>query len=313
MGATATKEPTASLAKPTKGDWIRNTLEERADVIATLLPRHFTPERVIAATLVAATKNPRLFDCTRQSLLLSVLRIAQWGLDVGRTAHLVPFKNTKTGQLVCEAIPDYKGLIELCLNSRHVTDMAARAVYEGEHFRVQYGLEEILEHIPAFSTEKRALTHVYCVAWLRSGKATYDVMSRAQVEAIRAAAPSRDSDAWKKHFDEMCKKTIVRRLAKRLPQTPQLLDAMAADEGIAPVLERRVANQLLLPPEPTGAHLPQDAEYGGHPTERIDPKEAATAEGADRPNQEPSETVAGDGELPLEDRRPKKPTTEIRD
>lgn len=320
MTTAAPAQERTTVAKPTKGDWIRNTLEERADVIATLLPRHFTPERMIAAVLVAATRNEKLFQCTKASLLLSVLRVAQWGLDIGRTAHLVPFK-TKQGKLICEAIPDYRGLIELCINSRHVRKMRARAVYEGEHFRAEYGLADVLEHIPHFAPEKRTLTHVYCVAWLRGGESTFEVMSRAEVEAIRAGAPSKDSDAWKKHFDEMAKKTVVRRLTKQLPQTPQLQDALGADDGVAPMFERRVASQLLLPADAPGAFSAGADEYGGTPSERLDPATLAADEGGDVPAQEQGETrteaddLADDraiaaqdaarerGELPLGDRR----------
>src|SRR5690606_18079652 len=56
-----------------------------------------------------------------------------------------------------------------------------------------------------------------------------------EIEAIRRAAPSANSPAWKNHFGEMAKKTVFRRLAKMLPLSTEAQNAVgladAADRG----------------------------------------------------------------------------------
>jgi recombination protein RecT len=218
---------------------LRAELARYAPSFAKVLPKHITPEKLLTLALVAATQNPRLLDCTPESIALSLMKISQWGLEIGRTAHLVPFLNdvkqaddTWRKVLTCTAIPDYKGLIELVLRSRHVRDIYARPVYEGEHFLVRYGTDEGIEHRPNWNLRNPALTHVYSVAKLSEYRFTFEVMTRAEVDAIRAAAPSKDSPAWKNHYVQMTLKTVIKRLCKRLPQTPALEEALDADDQV---------------------------------------------------------------------------------
>lgn len=217
-------------------DALRAELARYSPSFAKVLPKHITPDRLVTLTLVAATTNPKLFECSPESIALSLMKISQWGLEIGRTAHLVPFYDKKAGQLQCTAIPDYKGLIELVLRGRHVKDIYARPAFDGEHFIVRYGTDERIEHHPNWSLRELRMAHVYSVAKLSEYRSTFEVMSKAEVDAIRGAAPSKDSPAWTNHYLEMAKKTVIKRLCKRLPQTPALEEALDADDLVdAPV------------------------------------------------------------------------------
>jgi recombination protein RecT len=208
---------------------------------AELLPKHVTPERVVTLALIAATKTPELYRCSKESIVLSIMRIASWGLEIGTTAHLVPFKDSKSGQFLCTPIPDYRGVCEMLLRphhgQRHVRDIFARCVYEGEHFRVRFGSDESIEHEPTFGAPTRKVTHVYAIAKLPHNRWTFEVLSREEVEAIRQRSRSKDSPAWKDHWPEMAKKTAIKRLSKRLPMYgvpthAQLADAFETDDDV---------------------------------------------------------------------------------
>jgi recombination protein RecT len=217
-----------------KRDELRAELSRYAPRFAQVLPKHLTPDRMVTLTLVAAIKTPLLFDCTMESIALSVMKISQWGLEIGETAHLVPFRDRKSGTFVCTPIADWKGLIQMAINSRHVRDVQPHAVYEKERFVVRFGLEPVLEHDPIFGTdaERGTLTHAYAVAWLRDNRPTFEVMSKSEIDRIRNNAPSKDSPAWNGHYAEMAKKTVIRRLLKRLPKSATLSEALDAYEAV---------------------------------------------------------------------------------
>jgi len=58
----------------------------------------------------------------------------------------------------------------------------------------------------------------------------FDFMSRQQIEAVRQKAPSKYSPAWNEHWNEMAKKTVLRRVMKLVPlSTEKFVAAMEHD------------------------------------------------------------------------------------
>ena len=49
--------------------------------LADVAPKHITKERIVKLALVAASRQPKLFECTPQSFLQSVMKSAELGLD----------------------------------------------------------------------------------------------------------------------------------------------------------------------------------------------------------------------------------------
>jgi recombination protein RecT len=226
MGTQAVAKRDAELSPAVqKRQDVRAQLERYHDSFARVLPKHITPERLTTLALVAATKTPKILDCTPESIALALVRISQWGLEIGTTAHLVPFGN------VCTPIADWKGLVQLMIRSGHARDVKAKCVYEGEHFRYEEGLDAVLEHHPNALVGKRGpMVGVYAIARLRGSITTFEVMSKEEVDRVRNNAISKNSDAWNKHYDEMAKKTVIRRLAKRIPQAATLEEAISYDD-----------------------------------------------------------------------------------
>lgn len=179
--------------------------------------------RQVGLAMIAAQRNPDLAKCDPQSVAVAMIRVCGWKLEIGQTAHLVPFGRE------CTAIPDWKGLVELMLRSGHVRDVYAEAVYERDHFRMTRGTEPRLEHEPALTKDRGELVGFYAVAVLRHGRTTFEYMSDADVESIRVKARSGNSPAWRERRPEMGKKTVIRRLAKRMPQTDALRSALGVE------------------------------------------------------------------------------------
>lgn len=231
MTTTQLNTPKAKMAN------LRSALEKSLPNIQAVAAKHLTPERMVKVVLGAASRNPLLLECTPVSVVKAVLQAAELGLEPGGALgdfYLVPFKNGKTGQREVQGIPGYRGLISLARRSGEIANLYAEAVYEGDEFEVSYGLDLNLAHKPNFESDQREdprhLRFVYAVARFKDGTNQFVVLSRKQIEGLRRRSKASDSGPWVTDYEEMAKKTAIRRLAKYLPLSPEMGKALELQE-----------------------------------------------------------------------------------
>ncbi len=176
-----------------------------------------------------------LLNCTFESVCSALLDATALGLTpvLGRV-YLVPFGNQ------CKLMIGYQGLIDLA--ARHGIVVLADAVFEGETFEWEHGLNPRLYHVPSLEcrsakSDKRVASVVaaYCVtAYPANGivpeRRTFVVMSRQEIEDVRRCSKNSESDIWKTHFIEMAKKTVIRRAAKLWPLPEDAAMAIERDD-----------------------------------------------------------------------------------
>ena len=211
---------------------VRGLIERCRGQIAMALPKHMTPERMMRVCNTAISKTPALLDCEPRSLMGAIIQSSQLGLEpdgVLGHAYLIPFNNRKTGRTECQFIAGYKGLIELSRRSGQISTVYAHAVHANDEFRYTLGLDPTLIHKPT-SGEPGELIAVYAVCHLRDGGKQFEVLQRREIDAIRSQSKAGNSGPWVTHYDEMAKKTALRRLCKLLPTSPELARAAALDE-----------------------------------------------------------------------------------
>jgi len=211
---------------------VRGLIERCRGQIAMALPKHMTPERMMRVCNTAISKTPALLDCEPRSLMGAIIQSSQLGLEpdgVLGHAYLIPFNNRKTGRVECQFIAGYKGLIELSRRSGQISTVYAHAVHANDEFRYTLGLDPTLIHKPT-SGEPGDLIAVYAVCHLRDGGKQFEVLQRREIDAIRSQSKAGNSGPWVTHYDEMAKKTALRRLCKLLPTSPELARAAALDE-----------------------------------------------------------------------------------
>lgn len=198
-------------------------LESHKSQIHAALPKHVPVDLLIRSVLTQLRTTPKLLNCTQSSVYLCVMHMAELGLRCGpeHLAYLVPFnrKNKETGKVVveCQLMIGYPGLLQLARQSSLVAGAVVRAVYGEDHFELEYGLEEKLVHRPCITGTRDELVGVYAIAIMSDRMKQFDFMTRDEVEERRKASKSGTSDAWQKWYDEMAKKTVLRRLCKILP------------------------------------------------------------------------------------------------
>jgi len=212
---------------------LQTMLTKHSAEIAAALPAHLPVDRFVRCVLTYARKNPKVLNCTPDSIAKAIMDSAQLGLAPDGTlgsGYIVPYKTTAT------FIPGYRGLIELARRTGVVSKMEARLVRQGDHFREVLGSDPRLEHVPVALGDKRGpVIGAYAVAWLRDGGTQFEVMTLEDLDAIRKASPSSSfSDSpWKNHPGEMMRKCPVRRLCKYLPLSPELAAAIEHDDDVA--------------------------------------------------------------------------------
>jgi recombination protein RecT len=243
-GELATFDPYAPIGTIQGLSGLLNTRKVR-DSIATALPKHVTPERLIKTLLVAANRQPDLLQCTQSSILETINRAAELGLDLSGTlgeAYAVPFNNKikwkddnghdrETWVKQAQFIPGYRGLAKLAWQSGEIRRIEAEVVYVKDKFIFRKGLNGTLEFEPFMDGDRGEEKGAYALVEMKAGGVMYDYMSKADIERVRNRAQSKNSPAWRDHWPEMAKKTVFRRVAKWLPlSTEKFTRAIESDD-----------------------------------------------------------------------------------
>lgn len=215
--------------------------------MALALPKHMTAGRLARIALTEVRKVPKLAQCDQTSFLGAIMQAASLGLEPGGAlghCYLIPFENRRQNRTEVQFIVGYRGMIDLARRSGQIVSLEARAVHEADQFEVEFGLDSRITHRPAWDRADRGqVTFVYAVAKLKDGGVQFEVMSRTEIEAVMqqssgyrmaeatARKYNKEPDSpWHKHFEEMAKKTVIRRLFKYLPVSIEIQRAVGLDE-----------------------------------------------------------------------------------
>lgn len=228
----ATANKPAAGGRPTMQQYIKQMESE----IKKALPSVITPERFTRIVLSALSTNPMLQQTTPQSFLGAMMTAAQLGLEPNTPlgqAYLIPYKNH--GTLECQFQLGYKGIIDLVYRSGEVSVIQAHIVYENDDFEYSYGLDPKLEHKPAKGDRGEPIA-VYAVFRTKDGGFGFDVMSmddvRAHARKYSQAYNKGSTSPWQTNFEEMAKKTVLKRVLKYAPLKSDFVRGVAQDETI---------------------------------------------------------------------------------
>ncbi len=227
---------------------LKTLLDKAKGSIASVLPKHLTPDRLLKVALSATSRNPALLACTPQSILLAVMQSAELGLEIGGLlgdAYFVPYKDQ------AKLIIGYRGMIKLARQSGELKSIEAHVVRDNDVFDLEYGLEPRLIHKPAMSGELGKVVAVYAVARFKDGGYQVDVMTLAEIEAVRTRSQAANDGPWNTDYAEMAKKTVVRRLCKYLPLSPELAKALEHEAAIEQNVASPVIDVEIFAVEPT--------------------------------------------------------------
>lgn len=221
----------------TKGMSIADLIRAMEPEIKKALPSVVTTERFTRMALSALNTTPRLQECTQMSFLAALMNAAQLGLEPNTSlgqAYLIPYKNKERGIYECQFQIGYRGLIDLVYRNEMVQTIQAHCVYKNDEFSYELGLEPKLFHKPAL-TDRGELILVYAMFRLQNGGCGFEVMSKADIDAHANKYSQGIHSAyspWKSNYEEMAKKTVIKRVLKYAPLKAEFIRAMAVDNAI---------------------------------------------------------------------------------
>lgn len=218
MNNLSTNAPPADLRALLKSDKVK-------EQIALALPRHMDADRMARVALTACNKTPNLLQCDTGSVLTALMICSACGIEPdGRNAHLIPFGKQ------CQLIIDWKGYVILAKRNG-IKNIAGDVVCENDVFqwkRDENGLH--FNHEIDLKKPRGAMYAAYVIWNEPSGGFDGEVMQRDQIDDIRKRSRASGSGPWVTDFNEMAKKTVVRRASKKWDITPEIREAIEKDD-----------------------------------------------------------------------------------
>lgn len=215
---------------------IADSLRRMEPEFKMALPSHIPAERFTRNAITAVNGNPDLLkpDVDRRSLYAAVMKAAQDGLIVdGREAALVTFKGR------VQYMPMVEGIMKLVRNSGDVSVISVHVVKENDSFDYELGDNERMIHKPALTGRGKTIG-AYSIVTMKDGEKSREWMDVDQIEAIRKRSRASGNGPWVTDYDEMCRKTVFRRHAKRLPKSTDIDEILHHDDeamGLDPIQE----------------------------------------------------------------------------
>jgi len=251
----------AAAEKPTALDRFRMEIlppERKSDLFKSL-PAHVRPEVFERNLVNALMQNPDLMALEARLVFREVSKAAALGLyldpQLGE-AYLIAGWNGKTKKKEPQLRIGYRGLVKLGRQSGEITMIYAHEVCQHDAFRCVMGDHKTLQHEPDVFGERGPIVGYYAVVKYKDGETDFEPMSVSQVHGIRDR-----SDGWKAYKEgkirstpwstdevEMGKKTAIRRLVKRIPQSPELADAIRIEDEAEQIVDTGRAGAVPMPP-----------------------------------------------------------------
>ena len=233
----AKKEQGAVVAPPRKTikGMLANADTAWGKELAKVLPSAKEVARFMSCALdqLADPKvGANLAQCTLPSFYNAIKKSARSGiLPDGVNAYLIPYGKECTLQF------SFRGLCDMAIREGIALKFDSDVVRENDVFRWSNG--QLVDHtIVDWDEEERGeIVGVWVRAYLPDvdGKYNPDLhvderMSKAQVDKIRSKSQN-PNGVWGEWYEEMMKKSCVKRMFKRMRNTPTLAEAISEDNN----------------------------------------------------------------------------------
>ncbi len=208
---------------------IRHNLTAMKDQFKMALPTHIAPDKFIRVLQTAINNNQNLANANRISLYAACMQAAQDGLlPDGKESALVMFKDRVA------YMPMVSGILKKVRNSGELLSITSQIIFKNDDFKFYVDENgEHLHHTPNLFSERGDVIGAYAIAKTKDGGIYIEVMSMEQLESVRKVSRSADSGPWAGAFkSEMYRKTVIRRLAKRLPLSTDIEKTLEIDNEL---------------------------------------------------------------------------------
>jgi recombination protein RecT len=210
---------------------------DRREALMALLGDAVPIERFEQIVIQSVYRNPDLQRASLASLLDAVRQAATSRLEptgILGEGYLIRYGNEAQFEY------GYRGLMKLARRSGQVAAIDSQIVYQNDEFEILLGSEPRIVHRPILEGDRGSYRGAYAYARLTTGELISEWMRLADVEAVRKVSRNGQgsNSPWVNHWGEMARKTVLKRLMKRLPlgadAESALVDEARADEAARP-------------------------------------------------------------------------------
>lgn len=189
------------------------------------------------------TKNrftEKIANSNQASLAAAIWNVSAIGISLNpanQHAYLVP----RDGGICLDI--SFKGLVKLATDSGSIKWAKAELVYKNDKFTWKGPAEAPAHEADVFS-DRGEIVGGYCLARLSDGDYLVDIMNVGEINKVRGTskAYAKSSGPWVNWYEEMAKKTLVKRASKSWPQSNndrlnKAIEVVNEHEGTAYSLE----------------------------------------------------------------------------
>jgi recombination protein RecT len=266
----------------TKG-CLLDMLDKMKEDILAVMSKKMDLEQIFKAVTLAASRNDKIYECTQLSVALSVMCIAESGLDAGGysgEAYIVPFWNGKRQCREAVFIPGYPGLIKICVRSGACSMIDVQLVYEEDFFELDLAADRPVTHKPELRKERGDCIGAWSLAYLNNApKPLVEWMRTEDINAIKDRAKRKEGGPWDTDWGQMARKTVIRRIFHYIPKS------VAANQEIEAATRMEdskfgllgLPNRMPVEPEPDPFNQPDPPKPEAEPEPMAAPKAAFQA------------------------------------
>ena len=188
-------------------------ISEKLDSITEALPKDFNKARFVQNALSLLNEKPDLGKFGQAKIMAGLMRGAMLGLDFfNREAYLVGYGSDLQYQT------SYIGAQKLVkkYSIKPVKNIYAELVREDDVFET--GIEANKRYVtfkPKVFNNKPVIG-AFAVAEFQDGDILVETMNMDELEAVRKKSKMGNAGAWKEFTGEMQKKSVIRRLCKKI-------------------------------------------------------------------------------------------------
>jgi len=124
-------------------------------------------------------------------------------------------------------MPMVAGVIKRARNSGDLASITSHVVRKNDIYSRKMGdHEEIVHDLPVEGTDRGEIVAAYAIAHLRDGSIEREWMTFDDIEKRRKCSKSgggaNPTGVWAQWYEEMAQKTVLHRLCRRLPMSPDV-------------------------------------------------------------------------------------------
>ena len=218
--------------------------------VLSILPESVKPATFIRCAAVAMASSADLADADTDSVMMALTQCAKDGLiPDNKEAALVTF-NTKIkvknqpDKWIKKAqyLPMIDGVMKRARMSGQISILSSKAVYNEDQF--DYWMDENGEHInyrPTFKGGNMRLAFAF--AKLINGEMIVEVMSKSDIDKVRASSKTGTYGPWADWYERMACKVVMHRLAKRLPNSSEIIEM--CEQGMNMSFDDRTEKEIM--------------------------------------------------------------------